>query len=136
MVNVCEVDKINLVKPILFSFRSDGKTPGEGSELAVLIEARMTDYLKRKSDGKVVEGGFATLAVGEAPESVVSTALSAARLIGDGLYGVDLKQLEDRWLVIEVNDNPNLEAGVEDAVIKDELYRTILQEFIRRIEAR
>jgi len=56
LVNICEVDKINTIKPLLFSFRSDGRTPGEGSELAVLIEARMKDYLERKSDGKVVEG--------------------------------------------------------------------------------
>ena len=56
LVNVCEVDKINYIKPIMFSFRGDNKKPGEGSELAVLIEARMTDYLERKTDGKVVEG--------------------------------------------------------------------------------
>ena len=56
LVNICEVDKINYIKPIMFSFRGDEKKPGEGSELAVLIEARMKDYLERKSDGKVVEG--------------------------------------------------------------------------------
>jgi hypothetical protein len=56
LVNICEVDKINYIKPILFAFRSDDRTPGQGSELAVLIEAKMKDYLERKSDGKVVEG--------------------------------------------------------------------------------
>ena len=56
LVNVCELHKINYIKPILFSFRSDEKTPGEGSELAVLIEAHMTDCLERKSDGKIMEG--------------------------------------------------------------------------------
>ncbi|MGD9366016.1 MAG: hypothetical protein PVH87_09985 [Desulfobacteraceae bacterium] len=56
LVNICEVDKINYIKPILFSFRCDEKKPGEGSELAVLIEAHMTDYLERKSDSKVMEG--------------------------------------------------------------------------------
>jgi len=40
----------------LFSFRGDKKIPGEGSELAVLIEAKMKDYLERKSDGKLIEG--------------------------------------------------------------------------------
>jgi hypothetical protein len=38
--------------------------------------------------------------------------------------------------VIEVNDNPNIDAGVEDAVLKDDLYRLILQDLIRRIEHR
>ena len=56
LVNICEVDRINSLKPIMFSFRCDEETPGEGSELAAIISARMTDYLERKSDKKVVEG--------------------------------------------------------------------------------
>lgn len=46
-----------------------------------------------------------------------------------------LKQLADRWVVIEVNDNPNVETGVEDLVLKDELYRRIMGSFLRRLEA-
>jgi hypothetical protein len=38
--------------------------------------------------------------------------------------------------VIEINDNPNLEVGVEDAVLKDELYRGVLADLVRRIELR
>lgn len=60
--------------------------------------------------------------------------MQTARLIGDGLYGVDLKQAGDRVLVIEVNDNPNLDAGIEDAVLGDELYRRVLQAFTQRLE--
>ena len=56
LVIICEVEKISSIKPILFTFRGDEGMPGEGSELAVLIMARMKDYLERKSDGKVVEG--------------------------------------------------------------------------------
>ena len=56
LVNICEVDKIKHIKPIMFSFRGDDNKPGEGSELAVLIEAHMKDYLERRRDGKVVEG--------------------------------------------------------------------------------
>jgi len=56
LVNICEVEVIGSIKPIMFSFRGDGGNPGEGSELAVLISARMKDYLERKSDGKLVEG--------------------------------------------------------------------------------
>jgi hypothetical protein len=40
----------------MFAFRGNGKKPGEGSELAVLIDARMKDYLERRNDGKVIEG--------------------------------------------------------------------------------
>ncbi len=70
----------------------------------------------------------------QAPPEVVQLAVDTARLIGNGLYGVDLKQAGDRVLVIEVNDNPNLDAGTEDAVLGDELYRRVLQAFIQRLE--
>jgi glutathione synthase/RimK-type ligase-like ATP-grasp enzyme len=76
------------------------------------------------------------VAVAEAPEEVVKLALRAANLIGDGLYGVDIKQLGNRCFIIEVNDNPNVDAGNEDGVLKDALYREIMGSFVRRIEAR
>ncbi|HBO6141094.1 TPA: RimK family alpha-L-glutamate ligase, partial [Pseudomonas aeruginosa] len=47
---------------------------------------------------------------------------------------VDLKQAGDKVLVIEVNDNPNIDAGVEDGQLGDELYRRILQAFVQRLE--
>jgi len=91
-----------------------------------------------KYDGKggFTEGGFRTMAVEEAPAEVVAVALKAANLIGDGLYGVDLKQNAEGVYVIEVNDNPNLEAGVEDVHLKDELYRQVMVEFVRRLDVR
>ena len=49
---------------------------------------------------------------------------STANLIGDGLYGVDLKQAGDKVVVIEVNDNPNIDCGVEDVYLGDDLYKT------------
>ena len=67
---------------------------------------------------------------------MVELALRAAGLIGDGLYGVDLKQTDRGPVVIEINDNPNLEVGIEDAVLKDELYRRVLGDLVRRIELR
>lgn len=83
------------------------------------------------------EGGWKTWAVDQAPKEVVEIALKAASLIGDGLYGVDLKQTKDGNVhIIEINDNPNIDRGCEDQVLKDELYRIIVKDFIRRIEAR
>jgi glutathione synthase/RimK-type ligase-like ATP-grasp enzyme len=82
------------------------------------------------------EGPVKAVAVAEAPEEVVKIALKAANLIGDGLYGVDIKQVGGRCYVIEVNDNPNVDAGNEDGVLKDALYREIMGSFVRRIEAR
>ena len=80
------------------------------------------------------EGPAVALAVGEAPEEVVAIALRAANLIGDGFYGVDIKQTDNRYCVIEVNDNPNIDAGNEDGVMKDALYREVMGVFLRRLE--
>ncbi|WP_126455076.1 RimK family protein [Sulfuriflexus mobilis] len=86
--------------------------------------------------GEVSTGGWKTWAVADAPGEVMATALKAANLIGDGFYGVDLKQTDNGVYVIEVNDNPSIEAGVEDKILKEELYRCIMQEFIRRLDKR
>ena len=92
--------------------------------------------VEHKADGKVIEGGFKTMPVDQAPPDVVATALAAANLIGDGLYGVDMKQTAKGPVIIEVNDNPNLDAGIEDKYLKDQLYREVLGEFMRRLEIR
>jgi glutathione synthase/RimK-type ligase-like ATP-grasp enzyme len=87
-----------------------------------------------KAMGTEINGECRTLAVHDAPRAVVDLAVKTANLIGDGLYGVDLKQSGDRVVVIEVNDNPNLDAGIEDAWLQDDLYALVLEEFIRRLE--
>lgn len=91
--------------------------------------------VKRES-GRKLEGTTSALSVGEAPESVVRTAVRAANLIGDGLYGVDLKQDGQQCYVMEVNDNPNIDAGNEDFILKDALYREVMGVFLRRIRER
>jgi glutathione synthase/RimK-type ligase-like ATP-grasp enzyme len=83
-----------------------------------------------------VEGDTLALSVGEAPETIVSTAVRAANLIGQGLYGVDLKQVGEQCYLIEINDNPNVDAGNEDQVLKDALYREVMGVFARRIAER
>jgi len=70
------------------------------------------------------------------PTPVLRTALKAANLIGDGLYGVDLKQVDGKVYVIEINDNPNIDSGVEDQILKEEIYLRIMRVFLRRIEQR
>ncbi|MDZ7764465.1 MAG: hypothetical protein U5K00_08570 [Melioribacteraceae bacterium] len=75
-----------------------------------------------------------TLPVYEVPEKVLKAALKAANQIGDGLYGVDLKQIGNDVIVIEVNDNPSIEAGIEDFIMKEHLYLTIMKSFKDRLE--
>jgi len=88
----------------------------------------------RHGETRAAFGRVEALPVEDVPRHVLRHAVRAARLIGDGLYGVDLKQRGRRSVVIEVNDNPNLDAGLEDRVLGRELYRRIMLEFLRRIE--
>lgn len=81
-------------------------------------------------------GKVDTMPIEEAPRRAVDLALEAANAIGSGLYGVDVKQVDGRFLVMEVNDNPNIESGSEDRILKHELYRTIMRCFYERLEGR
>ncbi len=87
-----------------------------------------------KAKGTVRSGGFKTLPIREAPSEVVRLATRASNAIGNGLYGVDLKVAGERAVIIEVNDNPSIDAGVEDAYLGEDLYRRIMEEFLRRLE--
>lgn len=85
---------------------------------------------------QVDSGDFDTLPTYEVPRNVVQAALNATRLIGNGLYGVDIKQAGNRVAVIEVNDNPSIDSDVEDRFLGGELYTLIMQEFLSRMEAK
>lgn len=85
---------------------------------------------------RFVSGGFETLPTFEVPKRVLDAALRASKIIGQGLYGVDVKEVNGRAYVLEVNDNPSIDHKVEDAYLGDELYMQIMGEFYRRLEAR
>jgi glutathione synthase/RimK-type ligase-like ATP-grasp enzyme len=90
--------------------------------------------VKHSADGSSREGSHRTFDLAKAPPEVIETAVRAAKPIGQGLYGVDLKQTDSGIVVMEVNDNPNLEHGVEDAVGKDEIWMRLLKWFVERFE--
>lgn len=85
-------------------------------------------------DGKTHSGKVDTMSVEKAPPQVVDIALKSASLIGNGLYGVDLKEVDGQVYLIEINDNPSIDSGFEDLVLKDDLYKIIMQEILHRIE--
>ena len=89
--------------------------------------------IKVEGGEEPIEGKTEAMTIGEAPEQVINTAVRAANLIGRGLYGADLKQVGDRIYLIEVNINPNIDAGNEDQVLGEGLYREIVGVFARRI---
>ncbi|XOV77409.1 MAG: RimK family protein [Aestuariibacter sp.] len=81
-------------------------------------------------------GGFETLPTFEVPKPVLDAALKASKIIGDGLYGVDVKEKDSKAYVLEVNDNPNIDHKIEDDYLRDELYMQVMAEFARRLELR
>jgi glutathione synthase/RimK-type ligase-like ATP-grasp enzyme len=98
------------------------------------MSKRHWQIMKYKDSGEYTEGASKTWRVEDAPEAVVKTALDAANLIGDGFYGVDVKESESGPVVIEINDNPSVDSGVEDKVLGDDLYRMVIEEFVRRLD--
>ena len=81
------------------------------------------------------EGASEAVPIEQAPREVIEVALRAANLIGNGFYGVDIKQRGNQCYIIEINDNPNVDAGNEDGVLQDALYREVMSVFRTRIES-
>jgi glutathione synthase/RimK-type ligase-like ATP-grasp enzyme len=86
-----------------------------------------------RAGGRTSAGGFETMAVEDAPPSVIKAAVKASLQMGHGLYGVDVKEARGIAHVIEVNDNPNIDAGIEDKFIGERMYDEVISEFRRRI---
>ncbi|MFB3889381.1 MAG: RimK family alpha-L-glutamate ligase [Candidatus Bathyarchaeia archaeon] len=59
------------------------------------------------------------------PERLREVALKACSVVGKGLYGVDVKEVDGDFVVVEVNDNPSIYAGYEDLKDRD-LYGKII----------
>jgi glutathione synthase/RimK-type ligase-like ATP-grasp enzyme len=81
------------------------------------------------------EGEVEAITVDQAPSGLLKTALRATSLIGRSLYGVDMKEVEGKFYVIEINDNPNIDSGIEDKILKDKLYSTIMEVFLNKIKS-
>ncbi|ADZ70073.1 RimK family protein [Polymorphum gilvum] len=122
--------------PTEFDWRI-GVLDGEPLFAVQYLMAKKHWQIVKHEDGKnSQEGSFRSVSLSEAPPAVVEIAVRAARLIGNGLYGVDLKSVGDRVVVIEVNDNPNLDHGVEDSAEKDAVWDQLIRWFVRRLESR
>jgi glutathione synthase/RimK-type ligase-like ATP-grasp enzyme len=89
-----------------------------------------------REPGGTKEGASECVPLDRVPKRVVSAAVKAATQIGDGLYGVDVKETRGKALVIEVNDNPSIDAGCEDELLGDALYLEIIRYFRDMLEAK
>jgi glutathione synthase/RimK-type ligase-like ATP-grasp enzyme len=100
-----------------------------------MMAKRHWQIVKHRADGKLTEGDHKTVALGEAPPEIIDVGLRAAQLIGGGLYGVDIKQTPNGVFVVEVNDNPNIEHGVEDQAEKDQVWISLTRWFTDRLDS-
>lgn len=85
----------------------------------------VTFKIQASVNGHIVYCGVQSVPESEVPEHVVRLGLEAGRAIGNGLYGVDIKDANGKAYVIEVNDNPSLESG------EDNYYPDVYPEIIR-----
>ncbi|PIP90319.1 MAG: RimK family alpha-L-glutamate ligase [Bdellovibrionales bacterium CG12_big_fil_rev_8_21_14_0_65_38_15] len=83
------------------------------------------------ADG-AAEGGSDCIDPKDVDPKVLKTSLKLAKAIGNGLYGIDLKQKGDKIYLIEINDNPSIEHGVEDKLLGKALYQKIAQYFLKQ----
>ena len=91
-----------------------------------LIPRKRWKILTYEEGGRVVSGRVQGVALDAADPRLLEVASAAARSIGSGFYGVDLKQSGDDYLVIEVNDNPTIAVGDEDQKAPD-LYERVIR---------
>ena len=87
------------------------------------------------SEKHLQDGDVECIAVDQAPSGLLKTALKATGLIGKSLYGVDMKEVDGKFYVIEINDNPNIDSGIEDKILKDKLYSSIMDVFLNKIKS-
>jgi len=71
----------------------------------------VTFKIQASVNGHIVYCGVESVPEHEVPPHIIKLGIDAAKAIGNGLYGVDIKNNNGDAYVIEVNDNPSLESG-------------------------
>ena len=80
---------------------------------------------KLRGKSTVVWGRTVSVEKKDIPPRLREVALKACSVVGKGLYGVDLKEVNGDYVVVEVNDNPSIYAGYEDSMYP-EIYNRII----------
>jgi len=92
----------------------------------MMPKGRWKHGAKRRGKPSFVWGKTVALKKENLPQKLKDLALKACNVIGQGLYGVDIKEKDHEYVVVEVNDNPSIYAGYEDSRNKD-LYGKIIK---------
>jgi glutathione synthase/RimK-type ligase-like ATP-grasp enzyme len=91
----------------------------------MIPKGRWKHGAKLRGKPTFIWGRTVALKTENAPMPLKELALKACEVIGHGLYGVDIKEANGNYVVVEVNDNPSIYAGYEDLRSKD-LYGKII----------
>jgi glutathione synthase/RimK-type ligase-like ATP-grasp enzyme len=91
----------------------------------MIPKGRWKHGAKLRGKPTIIWGRTVAMKKKNAPQQVKEVALKACRVVGKGLYGVDIKEVNGEYVVVEVNDNPSIYAGYEDRCAKD-LYSKII----------
>ncbi|MEM3387431.1 MAG: RimK family alpha-L-glutamate ligase [Nitrososphaerales archaeon] len=82
--------------------------------------------VKRRGKKSFIWGRTVAVKRSDAPRRLKEVALKACSIVGRGLYGVDIKEVNGEYVVVEVNDNPSIYRGYEDSKDKD-IYEKIIR---------
>jgi glutathione synthase/RimK-type ligase-like ATP-grasp enzyme len=85
--------------------------------------------IKSKINGKNEWGDTIAVSRDSISPELKEISLTLSKYIGNGLYGLDVKETKDGYKVIEINDNPSIYDGFEDVIDKD-IYEKIIDELV------
>ncbi len=89
-----------------------------------------TFKIQASINGHIVYCDVESVPRAKVPQKVIDLAIKASNAIGNGLYGIDIKESNGRQYVIEVNDNPSLDGG-EDGHYPD-VYEKVITHLLER----
>ena len=49
------------------------------------------------------------------------------------IQGVDIKEVKGKFYIIEINDNPSIDSGIEDKIEKNGLYDAVMNHLMQKI---
>jgi glutathione synthase/RimK-type ligase-like ATP-grasp enzyme len=85
--------------------------------------------VKSKIDEKTVWGDTIALSRDSISPELKEISITLSKCVGNGLYGLDVKETFDGYKVIEINDNPSIYDGFEDTIDKD-IYENIINALV------
>lgn len=85
--------------------------------------------VKYDRKGNYIDGNHECFSFEKIPHYILAAASKCDQFLTDGLYGIDIKEVNGEAYVIEINDNPSIDAGVEDEIEGNKIYDTIMGYF-------